>query len=76
MSDQLRIEELLPGGPASGQLDLTTAEAAEYLGVDPATLRRYPIPFVQYARRSARHYRLEDLERFRAARFVEPGLGG
>lgn len=79
MSDQLRIDDELAGAGAAavgGQLTLTTAEAAAFLGVDPATLRRYPIPFVQYAPRAARRYHLEDLETFRAARFVAPGLGG
>src|SRR5664280_1215670 len=55
---------------------LTVAQAAHYVGVSPATLRRWdatgPLKAVRRPGRSYRYYRIADLEPFR----LEYGLAG
>ena len=55
---------------------LTTRQAAEFLGVRPATLevwrttRRYPLPYIKLG--GLVQYRLADLEAFIKSRTVRP----
>lgn len=64
----------MPGTITPPTTMLTTAEAAEYLGVQPQTLAiwrssgRYELPFVKVGR--CIRYRLADLEKFLDRRTV------
>ncbi len=50
--------------------------AAEYLGVSSATLKKLPIPYVQYSRFSYALYRVEDLNKFKQSRTFTPEYQG
>ena len=47
------------------QQDLCRTKAADYLGVSPRTLKRYPIPYRQYSRFGYAIYKKSDLDAFK-----------
>lgn len=46
--------------------------AAEYLGVSSATLKKLPIPFIQYSRFGYAIYKKYDLDKFKESRTFTP----
>jgi hypothetical protein len=67
MSDVVRFPY---GDPELSEL-LTTTQAARLLGVDPDTLKRYPIPYHKVGSRGWRHYALADIKEWRNRSRVE-----
>ena len=52
--------------------ELCRTKAAEYLGVSPRTLKRYPIPFRQYSRFGYAIYKKSDLDEFKEKSMCRP----
>lgn len=54
------------------QKTLCRQYAAKYLGVSSATLKKLPIPYVQYSRFSYALYKISDLDKFKESRTFVP----
>lgn len=54
------------------QKTLCRQYAAKYLGVSSATLKKLPIPYVQYSRFSYALYKISDLDKLKESRAFVP----